>query len=103
MGLRGVRRCDCVTETLIIGDATDPHVDAVATTLARQASTVAVIDATTFTNSAYSLVEARLSVGRTDIDLGSGGAGWIRRLAPPLWGAGHQLGSVESARRGAAL
>lgn len=85
------------TRPLIIGDADDPHVKAVAR---RVEADPVVVDASSLANRKFVLD----GHGTTEIDDARiGGSGWIRRLSPPDWETGAVLGSRAAAEQTAWL
>lgn len=85
---------------LVIGDMGDSHLAAVVARV-EELGRVApvVIDAPSLARSPYSLIDLKLTIQGTTIDLGDGGAGWLRRYAPSMWGAGLVEGSLDAARK----
>lgn len=93
-------------KTLVIGDAADPHVNAVLARLPRQGTVI--IDAATLPSALHRLspVDSILiDVTGEQVSLSSTepARGWIRRLAPDGWDAGTTLGSQAAARLAAQM
>jgi hypothetical protein len=82
---------------LIIGDATDPHVEAVVAQLPREPI---IIDAATWLARPVTLRDDGVAVGGVDL---KAERGWIRRLMPPTWGSSIGSDSLESVEQAAAL
>lgn len=86
---------------LIVGDADDPHVRAVAQQLvAAGRSRPEVVDLDEIQRRGVTLSETGPSVGRTHanpgIDLATPRRGWLRRLHSPTWAFGLVAGDIAS-------
>lgn len=87
---------------LIIGDRTDPHVEAVIKHL--DTDRVVVTDAASIADTDYLLTADHLELTEHRTTFSSGGArGWVRRLAPPDWGHGQRTGSRQAAAQAASI
>lgn len=93
-----------MTVPLIIGDPYDSHVEAVVAAMrAIGAQPPLIVDAPKLTSAPYSVTADLLTVDGVTLNLYNAGAGWLRRYAPTLWGAGTVAGGLESARKRAFL
>lgn len=86
---------------MIVGDADDPHVSAVAQQLvAANRPRPEVVDLDEIQRSSVTLSETGPSVGRTradpGIDLATPRRGWLRRLHSPTWAFGLVAGDIAS-------
>lgn len=89
-----------MTNSVIVGDAADSHVEAVTRAMrARGSAPSLVVDASKLVAGRYLLTETSLAVDGARVDLNGGGTGWLRRHAPTGWGAGTVTGSLDAVRR----
>jgi hypothetical protein len=87
---------------VIIGDRNDAHADAVAIAVEKEGRTPFVVDAASLSHGSWRWTNASFEV-RTSDGWIAAGRGWLRRLAPPDWHRGIQLGSLEGAESSARL
>ena len=83
---------------LIIGNASDLHVEAVVGALAAAGGPEPLlVDAPLLREEGFCLTEASLRIGDISVTRSEPGRGWLRRYAPAQWGLGIESGSLAAA------
>jgi hypothetical protein len=91
-------------KALIIGNAADIHVQAVASSLRRRGGDEPLlVDAPGLRAEGFTLTLDRFEHRGGTMAISSGGRGWLRRYAPSGWGTGTVSGSLAAAEKRAFL
>jgi hypothetical protein len=89
---------------LIVGDASDTHVEAVVAAIGALGGEAPIIlDGPSLQRIGFSLDLDRLIHAGEALPIRRGGRGWLRRYAPTAWGTGTVAGSLEAVTKRAFL